>query len=73
MAQTLKVREVIAILEENGFELIRHEKTSHRTYKKRVSQDKTLTTQVSGHLNDDVPKGTLGSIRRQSKLGNKLR
>ena len=62
----MKVREVIRILERNGLEFTR-QSGSHRRFKGIVKGRTRLVT-VPGADGDDVPKGTLGSIRRQSGL-----
>lgn len=66
MLPTMKVRHIIAILEKNGFVLDRQE-GSHRQYEGFVGQQRKLVT-VAGKSNDDVSRGTLASIRRQSGL-----
>jgi predicted RNA binding protein YcfA (HicA-like mRNA interferase family) len=67
----LKFRDVLRILENNGFTHIRT-KGSHARYD-RVAHGKTwnVTLQI-GKMNDDVAAGTLGSIIRQSGLDKKL-
>ena len=62
----MKVREVVRILERNGFEIAR-QNGSHRRFKGIVNGRTRMVT-VPGADGDDVPKGTLGSIRRQSGL-----
>ena len=66
----MKVRKIIGILETHGFRLER-QKGSHRHFIRQANGRNWLVT-VSGSDNDDVPKGTLGSIRRQSGLPRKL-
>lgn len=60
----LKVRAVIKMIEEDGWFLDRT-KGSHRRYKHHFKRG--LVT-ISGNLNDEVPKGTLNSIMKQSGL-----
>ncbi len=60
----MKVREVIAILEDDGWYLART-RGSHRQYKHPVKPG--LVT-VPGKLSDDLAPGTLSSIRRQAQL-----
>jgi len=60
----VKVRELIRILEKDGWILIAT-KGSHRQYKHPVKKGKVT---VPGHWNDDVAKGTLSSIYKQSNL-----
>ena len=59
-----KVKEVIAILEDNGWTLVR-QSGSHRTYK---HADHPLLVTVSGRWNRTVPVGMLTSIRRTSGI-----
>ena len=68
---TIKVREVVRILLDNGFVLARHRGGSHRKFKGAVDgQIRSVT--VAGNDGDDVSKGTLSSIRRQSGLPRRL-
>lgn len=60
----MKVRAVIKMIEEDGWFLDRT-KGSHRQYKHHFKRG--LVT-ISGNLNDEVPKGTLNSIIKQSGL-----
>lgn len=60
----MKVREVIKLMEKDGWYLART-KGSHRQYKHPFK--KGLVT-ISGHLNDDIAKGTLNSILKQAEL-----
>ena len=66
----MKVRDVIAILTEHGFRLDRS-RGSHRHFKGLVDGQRRLVT-VPGKDGDEVPKGTLSSIRRQSGLSRRL-
>ena len=60
----MKVREVIRLLEQDGW---RHVRTSgsHRQFRHTV---KSGTVTVAGKLGVDVPIGTLNSILKQSGL-----
>lgn len=60
----MKVREVIKVLENDGWFLART-KGSHRQYKHPVKPG--LVT-VPGKPSDDLAPSTLSSIRRQAKL-----
>jgi len=60
----VKVREVIRRLQAEGWVLMRTE-GSHRQFK-HPSKPGRVT--VSGGLGDDMPKGTLASVRRQAGL-----
>lgn len=66
----MKVRDVIRVLERNGFRFIR-QNGSHRRFMGMVDERIEWVT-VSGADGDDVPKGTLGSIKRQSGLPHDL-
>ena len=60
----MKVREVIRLLEEEGWRLVVTE-GSHRQFK---HPEKSGRVTVSGHPGDDMPKGTLASVLRQAGL-----
>lgn len=60
----MKVREVIKLIERDGWYLVRV-KGGHRQYKH--PSKKGLVT-ISGHLNDDIAKGTLNSVLKQAGL-----
>ncbi|MEG4939099.1 type II toxin-antitoxin system HicA family toxin [Microcoleus sp. F4-D5] len=60
----MKVREVIKMLEEDGWYLART-KGSHRQFK---HPEKAGTVTVSGNLGVDMPIGTLKSVLRQAQL-----
>jgi predicted RNA binding protein YcfA (HicA-like mRNA interferase family) len=60
----VKVREVITLLEEDGWYLART-KGSHRQFK---HPSKRGTVTVAGKPNIDVPPGTLNSILKQAEL-----
>ena len=60
----MKVREIIAILEADGWFLVAT-KGSHRQYKHPVKKGRVT---VPGHLNDDLRPGTLNSILKQAGL-----
>ena len=61
---TKKVKEVIALLEENGWELARI-KRDHRMFQKKGARRPIV---VPGKLSDDMPNGTLKSIMREMGL-----
>ena len=61
----MKVRDVIKLLEKNGWYLKRHEGTSHRIF--RHSTKKGIVV-VSGNEGRDVPTGTLNAILKQAGL-----
>ncbi|HUR81194.1 MAG TPA: type II toxin-antitoxin system HicA family toxin [Thermoanaerobaculia bacterium] len=60
----MKVRQVIAELENDGWQLVRT-RGSHRQFR-HPSKPGTVT--VAGKLSVDVPPGTLGSIWKQAEL-----
>jgi len=60
----MKVRELLKLLEENGWYLVRT-KGSHRQYK---HPNKSGTVTVAGKPAVEVPKGTLNAILKQSGL-----
>jgi predicted RNA binding protein YcfA (HicA-like mRNA interferase family) len=62
--KTFKVREVIKLVEQDGWMLV-HQVGSHRQYKHPA---KTGRVTISGNSSDDVPKGLLKSILRQAQI-----
>jgi predicted RNA binding protein YcfA (HicA-like mRNA interferase family) len=60
----VKVRDVIRLNESDGWRLART-RGSHRQFSQPV---KVGLVTVAGHLSDEVPAGTLKSIRRQAGL-----
>lgn len=60
----MKARKLIKIIEEDGWFLVRT-KGSHRQYKHTV---KAGLVTISGNLNDEVARGTLSSVLKQSDL-----
>ena len=60
----MKVREVIRLLERDGWVLV-VTKGSHRQFKHPTKSGRVT---VSGHLGDDMPKGTFVSVKRQAVL-----
>ena len=60
----MKVREVIRMLERDGWVLV-VTRGSHRQFKHPTKPGRVT---VSGQLGDDMPKGTLASVRRQAGL-----
>jgi predicted RNA binding protein YcfA (HicA-like mRNA interferase family) len=60
----VKVREVIRMLQDDGWVLV-VTKGSHRQFKHPTKPGRVT---VSGQLGDDMPKGTLASVRRQAGL-----
>ena len=60
----MKVREVLRVLEEDGWRLVRT-KGSHRQLK---HSQKPGTVTLAGKTNLDVPPGTLNSILKQAGL-----
>ena len=66
----MKVRDVIRVLTDKGFRLVR-QKGSHRQFVGFVDGKRRLVT-VAGKEGDDIKPGTLTAIRRQSGLPRKL-
>ncbi len=60
----MKVREIIELLEEDGWYIVAIE-GSHRQFKHPVKRGKVT---VAGKMSDDIKKGTLASILRQARL-----
>ncbi|MDP3063924.1 MAG: type II toxin-antitoxin system HicA family toxin [Chloroflexota bacterium] len=61
----MKVRDVIRLIEEDGWYLVRS-RGSHRQYKHPV---KSGLVTVPGQLSKDLATGTLNSIFKQAQLG----
>lgn len=66
-----KVRKVVAILREHGFQLERQKGTSHRQYEGFVD-GKRRTVTISQADGEDIAKKLLGHVIRQSGLPRKL-
>jgi predicted RNA binding protein YcfA (HicA-like mRNA interferase family) len=60
----MKVREVIALVEADGWYLVRT-RGDHRQYKHPTKPGRVT---VSGHRNDDIHPKTLNSILTQARL-----
>jgi predicted RNA binding protein YcfA (HicA-like mRNA interferase family) len=60
----MKVREVIKLIEADGWYLVRT-KGSHRQYK---HPRKTGRVTIAGHPNDDLAPGTQSSIFKQAQV-----
>ncbi|MCA9875725.1 MAG: type II toxin-antitoxin system HicA family toxin [Anaerolineales bacterium] len=60
----MKVRDVVKIIEDDGWYLVRT-KGSHRQYKH--SQKSGVVT-ISGNLGKEMPPGTLNSVLKQARL-----
>ena len=60
----MKVREVIRLLEEDGWVLV-VTRGSHRQFKHPTKSGRVT---VSGNLGEDMPKGTFASVKRQAGL-----
>ena len=65
-------REFVAILEAHGFTVIRHDGSSHRRYRGIVGGTVRFVDVAYHAIGDDVPRGTLESMVRQSGLSKKL-
>lgn len=60
----MKVRDLIRMVEQDGWYRVVTE-GSHRQYKHATKPGRVT---INGHLGDDMPKGTLASIKRQAGL-----
>ena len=60
----MKVREIIKLLEEDGWYLVR-QRGSHRQFKHPTKPGRVT---VAGNLGDDLAPGTLNSILKQAGL-----
>jgi len=67
----VKYRQIIAILEEHGFKLVRHGATSHRHYEGFIGGQRRLVT-ISGRDGDDILPENLAAMKRQSGLPRKV-
>ena len=66
-------REVIEIIEANGFEIVPSRTSgSHRQYKRTLGGETRLVTVAYHNINDDVLADTLASMIRQSGLPKRL-
>jgi predicted RNA binding protein YcfA (HicA-like mRNA interferase family) len=63
----LKVREVIKIIEQDGWFLVRT-KGDHRQYK---HPEKIARVTISGNLGREMPPGTYNSVLKQAGLKGK--
>ena len=61
----MKVREVIRRLQKHGFKCVR-QRGSHRIFRRTIGGRERVT--VAGKGRDELPRGTLAAIRRQSGL-----
>ena len=61
---TKKVKEVISLLEDDGWNFIRM-RGDHRIYYKKGAKRPIV---IPGKLNDDLKEGTLNSILREAGL-----
>jgi predicted RNA binding protein YcfA (HicA-like mRNA interferase family) len=60
----MKVKEIIRLIEKRGWYLISR-KGSHRQYKHPSIPGRVT---IAGKLNDDMPKGTVNSVFKQSGI-----
>jgi predicted RNA binding protein YcfA (HicA-like mRNA interferase family) len=61
----MKVREIVKLIEKNGWVLIPRTGTSHRQY---VHPSKPGRVTIAGHPGDDIPIGTKNNILKQAGL-----
>ena len=64
----MKARDVIRMIEEDGWYLVR-QKGSHKQYKHKMK--KGLVTIAAHKMSDEIAPGTLNSIFKQAQLKNK--
>ncbi|NQT33554.1 type II toxin-antitoxin system HicA family toxin [bacterium] len=60
----MKVKEAIRLIIEDGWSQVK-QRGSHRQFK---HQFKSGRVTIAGHLNDDLPCGTLSSILKQAQI-----
>ena len=60
----MKVRELIRLLEENGWRLVR----THGSHRQFRHPNRSGTVTVAGKPSIDIPPGTLNSILKQAGL-----
>jgi predicted RNA binding protein YcfA (HicA-like mRNA interferase family) len=60
----MKVRDVIRLIEADGWWLV-VTRGDHRQFRHPMKPGRVT---ISGHLGDDMPKGTLASVLRQAGL-----
>jgi predicted RNA binding protein YcfA (HicA-like mRNA interferase family) len=63
-AEAMKVREIIRIIESDGWHRVRA-KSGHLQYKHATKKGRVT---ISGHRNDDIHPRTLNSILKQAGL-----
>jgi predicted RNA binding protein YcfA (HicA-like mRNA interferase family) len=61
---TMKVRQVIRLIEANGWRLVR-QRGSHRQFRHATKPGRVT---IAGNDGDDVKTGTLASILRRARL-----
>jgi predicted RNA binding protein YcfA (HicA-like mRNA interferase family) len=64
-ADPLKVRDVITLIEDDGWYLV-VTRGSHRQYKHPTKSGRVT---IAGHPSDDLAPGTLNSVLKQAQLG----
>jgi len=60
----MKVRDVVNKIEKDGWFFVAQE-GSHRQYKHAVKKGRVT---ISGHLGEEMPKGTFNSVLKQAGL-----
>lgn len=61
----MKIRDIIKLLERDGWALLPRTGTSHRQYKRPAKPGRVT---AAGHFRDDVDPGTRSSILKQPGL-----
>jgi len=64
----MKVREVVKMLEDDGWEMMARKGTNHRQFRHRIKPGRVT---VSGNPGEDVAPGTLNNILKQARLKGK--
>ena len=67
----MNARQIIKILEANGFICVRRDRHNHARYEAVIDGKARLVSVPDGHGARDVTKKTLASIIQQSGLGKK--
>ncbi|MBF0548787.1 MAG: type II toxin-antitoxin system HicA family toxin [Candidatus Riflebacteria bacterium] len=64
----MKVREVIKMIEDDGWEMVARKGTNHRQFKHKIKPGRVT---ISGNPGDEFGPGTLNSILKQARLKGK--
>jgi len=64
----MKVREAIATIEKDGWQMVARKGTNHRQFKHPIKPGRVT---ISGNPGDELAPGTLNSILKQARLKGK--